>query len=60
MDEMKRSRRIRILFWLSLAASGSCSIAMNVCNPTTIPMEGDVPWLFGFLGFAFVSGIAAQ
>jgi hypothetical protein len=60
MDEMKRSQRLRILFWLSFAASVSCAIAMNVCNPTTIPMEADVPWLFGFLGFAFVSAIAAQ
>lgn len=60
MDEMKRQRRLRILFWLSLAASLSCAAAMNVLNPLAPPMPGDVPWLFGFLGFAFLSAVVAQ
>lgn len=60
MDEINRQRRLRILFWLSLAASLSCVGAMHVLNPTAIPMPGDVPWLFGFLGFAFLSAVVAQ
>lgn len=60
MDYVKRSKRLRILFWASLAASLACASAMVACNPTTTPMAGDFPWLMSFLGFGFVSAVAAQ